>query len=90
MDGIGLPQLYVGFPANSGEPPKQLKACRKVSVLAGDSADIVFELNLRAFSIWSTSTNQWILAGEVFDIMIGHSSRDIVISRKFEFTSEKG
>lgn len=89
-DGICVPQLYVGFPENSGEPPKQLKACRKVSVPAREAADIVFELNPRAFSIWCTSTNQWVIAGDEFEIMIGHSSNEIAFSREFKLHHREG
>ncbi|MHA6483458.1 beta-glucosidase [Paenibacillus sp. strain BS8-2] len=83
-DGICVPQLYVGFSESSGEAPKQLKACRKVPIPVNGSEEIVFELNKRAFSVWSTTQSSWIVADHAFEVMIGHSSHDIMLSRKFE------
>ncbi|MNZ65601.1 Thermostable beta-glucosidase B [compost metagenome] len=83
-DGVCIPQLYLGFPEGSGEPPKQLKACRKAAIPAGGSADISFELDRRAFSIWCTATNCWVLPGKAFTIMIGRSSSDLVLEQRLE------
>jgi beta-glucosidase len=81
-EGTCVPQLYLGFPEGSGEPPKQLKAFGKIAIAAGDTVEIAFELDRRAFSVWCTSSNQWAIAGEEFEIMIGHSSGEIVLRAK--------
>jgi beta-glucosidase len=41
----------VAFPPSAGEPPKQLKVFRKVSLEPGQSRRVTMTLNRRAFSI---------------------------------------
>lgn len=79
--GSAVPQLYMSFPEGSGEPPKQLKAFTKVEINAGDSSEVVFELDRRAFSIWCIKTDRWVLPGGAFTILIGRSSQDIVLNK---------
>ena len=58
--GAEVPQVYVGFPASSGEPPKQLKGFAKVSVQApGDAEHVRIELDQRAFSYWTRRPGAW-------------------------------
>jgi len=83
MKGTTVAQLYVGFPEGSGEPPKQLKAFKKLTLPAGDSTEVILELNNRAFSIWCVTTDRWVIPKGEFTIMIGHSSRDIVLEKCF-------
>merc|ERR1719473_1511603 len=47
VDGAEVPQLYLGFPASAQEPPKQLKGFQKVTLKAGASETVTFELTDR-------------------------------------------
>jgi len=47
VPGTEIPQLYLGFPANAGEPPKVLRGFEEVFLQAGGSASITFSLNQR-------------------------------------------
>ena len=76
--GREVAQLYLGFPASAGEPPKQLKGFHKTAVLApGDKATVIFVLTDRDLSIWDTSKHGWAKQSGKFDVMVGSSSRDI-------------
>jgi beta-glucosidase len=73
--GAEVPQLYVGLPPSTGEPPKQLKGYRKVPLQAGESRTVTMTLGQRAFSYWGTGG--WTVAKGCYRIMVGSSSRDI-------------
>ena len=75
--GAEVVQLYVGFPSQAGEPPKQLKGFRKVMLQPGRAATVRLRLTARDLSSWSTSRNRWTAHSGSYRIMIGSSSRDI-------------
>ena len=83
-EGDCIPQLYLGFPADSGEPPKLLKAFKKVRVEKRETVEILFELDRRAFSMWCTTTNRWVISDKEYVIMIGHSSDNIVLTEQIQ------
>ncbi|KAF9653741.1 glycoside hydrolase family 3 protein [Thelephora ganbajun] len=45
VPGTEIPQLYLGFPANAGEPPKVLRGFDEVFLQAGSSSSVTFNLN---------------------------------------------
>jgi len=47
VSGMEIPQLYLGFPANAGEPPKVLRGFDEVFLQAGSSSSVTFSLNQR-------------------------------------------
>jgi beta-glucosidase len=47
VDGTEIPQLYLGFPAAAGEPPKLLRGFDEVKLSAGQSAQVQMSLNAR-------------------------------------------
>ena len=47
VPGTEIPQLYLGFPANAGEPPKVLRGFDEVFLQAGSSSSVTFNLNQR-------------------------------------------
>src|SRR3954465_1671102 len=73
--GAEGPQLYVGIPPQTGEPPKQLKGYRKVFLQPGESRTVTMALGQRAFSYWGSGG--WTVAKGCYSIMLGSSSRDI-------------
>src|SRR4051794_2973452 len=74
--GAEVPQLYVGMPASTGEPPKQLKGYEKLQLAPGESKTATFKLDRRSFSQFDTNTNAWTVAPGCYTITIGNSSRD--------------
>jgi beta-glucosidase len=71
-------QVYLGFPSEAGEPPKQLAAFAKVTVPAGERRNVDIEIPATAFNVWDENTHRWRSVQGTFEIMLGRSSRDIV------------
>jgi beta-glucosidase len=76
-DGAEVVQLYLGFPAAAGEPPKQLKGFQKVILQSGETAHLTFNLNWEDLAYWDTPNHGWRVPSGSFQVMVGSSSRDI-------------
>jgi beta-glucosidase len=79
-DGDAVVQLYVGFPASTGEPPNQLKGFTKVFVKAGRSRYVRIDLDRGSFSSWSTADGAWRVQRGRYDLRAGFSSRDLPLA----------
>lgn len=75
--GAEVAQLYLGFPAAAGEPPKQLKGFKKVMLNPNERKTVTLPLSPRDTSIWSTSAKGWAQVDGEFRVYVGSSSRDI-------------
>ena len=76
--GSEVAQVYVGFPAETGEPPRQLKGFEKVSLQPGESRRVRMMLAPRAFQHWDEASRGWRATPGTYQVMVGRSSRDIV------------
>lgn len=74
--GSEVPQVYVRFPASTGEPPLQLKGYSKIQLAAGASTRVTMRLDRRAFSTWSAAAGWHVVPGS-YGISVGSSSCDI-------------
>jgi beta-glucosidase len=81
--GAEVVQLYVGFPAGAGEPPKQLKGFEKVALRPAESRHLVFTLAPSDLSTWQ---GRWQEATGTFTAMIGDSSQDLPLQSRFSVT----
>lgn len=82
--GAEIPQLYIGFPAVAGEPPKVLRGFNKVMIQPAAKTTVSFEVNIvKELSIWDTAINQWSVVGGTFTAYVGASSRDIRLQGPF-------
>jgi len=79
--GAEVPQLYLGFPAAAGEPPKSLKGFQKITLQPNQTQHITFTLTPDLFSYWN---NTWQVATGVYPVMVGSSSRDIRLTGSFQ------
>jgi beta-glucosidase len=82
--GADVVELYVGMPAATGEPPRQLKGFAKVDLGPGASAEMSFTLSPSALSIWDGGSGGWVLRPGTYRAMIGDSSRDIRATAAFQ------
>ncbi|PFH53038.1 glycoside hydrolase family 3 protein [Amanita thiersii Skay4041] len=80
FDGTEIPQLYLTYPANAGEPKKVLRGFNEVDIPKGQSKRVVLNLSLRDLSIWDTVNQKWARPSGVFTILVGASSKDIRLS----------
>jgi beta-glucosidase len=76
-EGAEVVQIYVAAPPSAGEPPKQLKGFKKVTLKPGETCRVEIALDTRAFSIWDTKVNQWRVFPGEYQILAGDSSRDL-------------
>lgn len=80
--GAEVPQLYIGYPASVGEPPKQLRGFSKLKLAAGASGNATFTLRRRDLSYWDEKTRQWTVPSGEFAVFVGASSRDVRLTGK--------
>jgi beta-glucosidase len=81
-------QLYIGDKESSViRPVKELKDFAKVSLEPGETKTVSFRLSKRSFAYYNTAINDWYVETGEFDIMIGKSSRDIVLTKEIHVDS---
>ena len=72
--GAEVPQVYVGQPSSTGEPPRNLRGFARVSLAAGQTQRVTVSLDARSFQYYDGG---WRAAAGANQIMVGASSRDI-------------
>ena len=78
VDAAETVQVYVApGKAAVARPKHELKGFRKVFLKAGESAEITFDLDERAFAYWSEKFNDWHVEAGEYTVEAGTSSRDI-------------
>lgn len=87
--GKEIVQLYVRDCESSViRPVKELKGFEKVDLEPGEEKDVAFQLDSRAFAFYSVKIHDWFVESGDFEIMIGRSSRDIVLAQTIHIESE--
>lgn len=88
-EGKEVVQLYVSDLTNTAvRPVRELKHFAKVSLAPGETKTVSMELDKRSFAWYSTQLHDWYAAGGTYEIQIGKSSREIVLSQKVELTTD--
>lgn len=74
-----MPQLYIGYPENSGadQPIKALRGFERVELKKDEQARVKFQLRRRDLSFWDVVAQEWALPNGDFKIFVGASSSDI-------------
>ena len=76
--GAEVVQVYLGLPANTGEPPKRLVGWTKVFLQPGASTSVSMEVNegdsSHPMSYWDTNSNSWQTAPGDYLVYVGNSS----------------
>jgi beta-glucosidase len=70
-------ELYVGDPANAGEPPRQLKAFQKVYLYPGQSKNVTLRLDPSSFQTFDEATGSWKTTPGTYQIHVGSSSEHL-------------
>jgi beta-glucosidase len=81
--GADVPQVYVGQPTGSGEPPKNLRGFQRVQLNPGQTQHVAVTLDARSFQTWTTG---WATTGGTHQIYVGSSSRDIRLTGSVAIT----
>lgn len=77
--GKEVVQLYVAPPKDGRvvRPVRELRAFQKVDLAPGQTVEVQFVLDARAFSYWDTDTHAWRVETGVYTIEIGKNAHDI-------------
>lgn len=80
IDGADVAQIYVHQQHSTlTRPEKDLKGFQKVFLRAGEAKTISVILNEDAFKYYNDQLNQWVLEPGKFDILVGNSSKNILL-----------
>jgi len=80
MAGKEIVQLYVRDVESSVvRPEKELKGFKKVELNPGEEKTVTFVLDKRSFAYYSTDIKDWYVESGDFEILIGKSSKEIVL-----------
>ena len=71
LTGAEVVQLYLGDPSSAGEPPRQLKAFKRVDLAPGGHATVRFQLTHAELAYWD---NGWKVAPGTYQVYVGDSS----------------
>ncbi len=89
VDAAETVQVYVApGKADVARPKHELKGFKKVFLKAGESAEVSFDLDDRAFAYWSEKFNDWHVESGEYAIEVGTSSRDIAGSAVVELDGD--
>lgn len=74
-----VPQLYVSH-GGEGEPAKVLRGFERIERIApGQSVQFIAQLTRRDLSNWDTVSQNWVVTDAPKKVMIGSSSRNILL-----------
>jgi beta-glucosidase len=76
-------QAYLAFPVTAAEPPQRLVAFRRIALAAGESGSIELALPAKAFEAWDEQAHHWYTPSGRYEILVGRSSRDILLRQSF-------
>jgi beta-glucosidase len=74
--GKAVPQLYVTYPSEAGEPPAQLKAFQTVRLEPGQVSELVMEIPVDDLVIFGDGSGSHVVPG-MYEIQLGLSSADL-------------
>jgi beta-glucosidase len=88
--GADVAQVYVGETRPKvARPPKELKGFAKVSLKPGETRRVTVSLDRRSLSYFDAKAKQWRADPGDFDVLVGRSSQEIVLSGKLTLAPGK-
>ena len=88
--GREVVQLYVADrTGTAGRPEKELKGFAKVALEPGEAKTVELSVDARSLSWYSEALGGWYAAPGRYELLVGHSSRDIRGAAAVEFRTEK-
>ncbi|MDR2091109.1 MAG: glycoside hydrolase family 3 C-terminal domain-containing protein [Clostridiales bacterium] len=87
--GGEVAQVYVkDVESTIFRPEKELKGFEKVYLDPGETKTVRITLDKRAFSYYNVNISDWAVESGEFEILVGSSSRDILLEKSVNFNSE--
>ena len=88
--GKEVVQLYVGKKGGSiVRPIRELRAFDKIELNPGETKTVEFTLDSRAFAYWETEIHDWFVESGAYEIQIGRSASEIILSKEIRVEGEK-
>lgn len=88
MAGREIVQLYVADKTGVvNRPVKELKNFAKVELEPGEEKTVTMELDKRSFAWYNTEISDWYAATGTYEILVGSSSRDILLRDAVQLAS---
>lgn len=78
--GAAVPQVYLGLPARTGEPPQRLVGFDKLTLRPGQARRVTVRLDRRSLAWWSTRADDWVVSPGRYEVSVGTSSRQQPLS----------
>lgn len=89
VHGKETAQLYISRADHEGYmAEKELKGFRKVSLNAGEGGDVTFKLRKEDFHQFDLGENKEMVYDGEYDILVGSSSRDILLKKRVYISGE--
>jgi beta-glucosidase len=86
VDGAEVVQLYLhDKEASVDRPVRELKGFAKVYLAAGEKKTVSIELSKRDLSFWDVNTNDWLAESGDFEVQLGNSLDNIVLTESFTY-----
>ena len=87
--GAEVVQVYTSQPeASMYQPQQALKGFKKVMLQPGETQEVVFVLDRRAFACWDIEAQDWVVEAGERVIRVGASSRDIRLTQMIDIASD--
>ena len=75
--GAEIAEVYAALPEDAKEPPKRLVGWSKVKLDAGESKDVVVEVDAKYLSIFNLDRDAWQLVPGDYTFLVGGSSQSL-------------
>lgn len=86
--GQEIVQIYVrDVESTVSRPDKELKGFCKVTLQPGETKEVTIELEKQAFAYYHTPLKDWVVESGEYRVLVGKSSRDIVLEAAVEVIS---
>lgn len=88
--GKEVVQIYISPKGGSViRPVRELRAFDKIELEPGETKTVLFELDARAFSYWNTALHDWFVETGCYEIQVGKSADEILLSEEIKVKGEK-
>lgn len=88
LAGKEVVQLYVSNKTGTSvRPVRELKNFEKIYLKPGEEKCVTMQLEKRSFAEFNTTLGDWYVPDGIYEVQIGRSSKDIVLSERIEITS---
>jgi beta-glucosidase len=82
--GAEVAQVYLGFPAGMGEPPKRLVGWQKVSLSPNQTEHASIAVSAtdasHPMSYWDVGSSSWLTAPGTYTVYVGNSSQKLDVA----------